>query len=102
MRENSKVKEEKTKRTVDSIESLRTRMDQLKKAQESFSSYSQEQVDKIFFEAAMAANKARIPLAKAAVEETGMGVLEDKVIKNHYASEYIYITHIKILKLAEY
>ena len=65
-------------------------MDQLKKAQESFSSYSQEQVDKIFFEAAMAANKARIPLAKAAVEETGMGVLEDKVIKNHYASEYIY------------
>ena len=90
MRENSKVKEEKTKRTVDSIESLRTRMDQLKKAQESFSSYSQEQVDKIFFEAAMAANKARIPLAKAAVEETGMGVLEDKVIKNHYASEYIY------------
>ena len=90
MRENSKVKEEKTKRTVDSIESLRTRMDQLKKAQESFSSYSQEQVDKIFCEAAMAANKARIPLAKAAVEETGMGVLEDKVIKNHYASEYIY------------
>lgn len=90
MRENSKVKEEKTKRTVDSIESLRTRMDQLKKAQESFSSYSQEQVDKIFFEAAMAANKARIPLAKAAVEETGMGVLEDKIIKNHYASEYIY------------
>ena len=90
MRENSKVKEEKTKRTVDSIESLRTRMDQLKKAQESFSIYSQEQVDKIFFEAAMAANKARIPLAKAAVEETGMGVLEDKVIKNHYASEYIY------------
>lgn len=90
MRENSKVKEEKTKRIVDSIESLRIRMDQLKKAQESFSSYSQEQVDKIFFEAAMAANKARIPLAKAAVEETGMGVLEDKVIKNHYASEYIY------------
>ena len=55
-----------------------------------FATYTQEQVDKIFFEAAMAANKARIPLAKMAVEETGMGVVEDKVIKNHYASEYIY------------
>ena len=53
-------------------------------------SYTQEQVDKIFFEAAMAANQARIPLAKMAVEETGMGVVEDKVIKNHFASEYIY------------
>ena len=62
----------------------------MKKAQEVFSTYSQEQVDKIFFEAAVAANKMRIPLAKMAVEETGMGIVEDKVIKNHYASEYIY------------
>ena len=52
--------------------------------------FSQEQVDKIFHAAAMAANQARIPLAKMAVEETGMGVVEDKVIKNHYAAEYIY------------
>ena len=62
----------------------------MRKAQERFASYSQEQVDQIFFEAAMAANKARIPLAKMAVEETGMGVAEDKVIKNHFAAEYIY------------
>ena len=65
-------------------------MKAMKKAQEIFSTYSQEQVDKIFFEAAIAANKMRIPLAKMAVEETGMGIVEDKVIKNHYASEYIY------------
>ncbi len=75
---------------VDSIESLRKRMSELRKAQEIFAKYSQEQVDKIFYEAAMAANKARIPLARMAVEETKMGVLEDKVIKNHYAAEYIY------------
>ncbi len=62
----------------------------MRKAQERFASFSQEQVDQIFFEAAMAANKARIPLAKMAVEETGMGVAEDKVIKNHFAAEYIY------------
>ena len=62
----------------------------MRKAQREFAKFTQEQVDHIFFEAAMAANKARIPLAKMAVEETGMGVMEDKVIKNHYASEYIY------------
>ncbi|MBO4346067.1 MAG: bifunctional acetaldehyde-CoA/alcohol dehydrogenase, partial [Lachnospiraceae bacterium] len=63
---------------------------ELKEAQKVFADYSQEQVDRIFYEAAMAANRQRIPLAKMAVEETGMGVVEDKVIKNHYASEYIY------------
>ncbi|MBE6987030.1 MAG: bifunctional acetaldehyde-CoA/alcohol dehydrogenase [Ruminococcaceae bacterium] len=61
-----------------------------RQAQAQFSEFSQEQVDKIFLAAATAANKARIRLAKLAVEETGMGVVEDKVIKNHYASEYIY------------
>jgi len=61
-----------------------------RQAQEKFASYSQEQVDKIFLAAATAADKARIPLARMAVEETGMGVVEDKVIKNHYAAEYIY------------
>ncbi|MBQ9973428.1 MAG: bifunctional acetaldehyde-CoA/alcohol dehydrogenase [Oscillospiraceae bacterium] len=59
-------------------------------AQQAYSSYSQEQVDAIFMAAAMAANRARIPLAKQAVAETGMGIVEDKVIKNHFASEYIY------------
>lgn len=62
----------------------------MRKAQAEFATYSQEQVDKIFFEAAMAANKQRIPLAHAAYDETGMGVFEDKVIKNHYAAEYVY------------
>ena len=62
----------------------------VRKAQRAFSSYSQEQVDAIFLAAATAANQARITLAKLAVAETGMGVVEDKVIKNHYASEYIY------------
>ena len=75
---------------VDSIESLENAMNRVKAAQQEFSKFSQEQVDKIFKEAAMAANMMRIPLAKAAVEETGMGVVEDKIIKNHYASEYIY------------
>lgn len=75
---------------VDTVESLENEIEKVKAAQKVFSTYSQEQVDKIFFEAAMAANKARIPLAKLAVEETGMGVVEDKVIKNHYAAEYIY------------
>ena len=76
--------------TVDSIESLENAIKRVRSAQEKFSKYSQEQVDKIFQAAAIAANKARIPLAKMAVEETGMGVVEDKIIKNHYASEYIY------------
>ena len=75
---------------VDNIDNLSIRMKELREAQREFATYSQEQVDKIFYEVAMAANKARFELAKMAVEETGMGVLEDKVIKNHYAAEYIY------------
>ena len=75
---------------VDSTETLQKLIDNVRKAQKEFSTFSQEKVDKIFLAAAMAANKARIPLAKMAVEETGMGVIEDKVIKNNYAAEYIY------------
>ncbi len=75
---------------VDSVEALTIRLNEIRAAQREFATFSQEQVDKIFFAAATAANKARIPLAKMAVEETGMGIVEDKVIKNHYASEYIY------------
>jgi len=76
--------------TVDSVETLESAIERVRAAQQIFSTYTQEQVDKIFLAAASAANKARIPLAKLAVEETGMGIVEDKVIKNHYASEYIY------------
>src|SRR5574344_962199 len=75
---------------VDSMEALAIRIGEIKEAQKKFSTYTQEQVDAIFKAAAIAANKARIPLAKMAVEETGMGIVEDKVIKNHYAAEYIY------------
>lgn len=75
---------------VDSVETLAKTLERVKNAQKEFSKYSQEQVDKIFQAAAIAANEARIPLAKMAVEETGMGIIEDKVIKNHYAAEYIY------------
>jgi acetaldehyde dehydrogenase/alcohol dehydrogenase len=75
---------------IDSVEALEAKLAEMRKAQEIFSTYSQEQVDKIFFEAAKAANKMRIPLAKQAVAETGRGIIEDKVIKNHYAAEYIY------------
>ncbi|CZT55551.1 Aldehyde-alcohol dehydrogenase [Eubacteriaceae bacterium CHKCI005] len=75
---------------VDSVDALVAKMAQVREAQRKFSTFTQEQVDQIFFAAAMAANQQRIPLAKMAVEETGMGVVEDKVIKNHYASEYIY------------
>ena len=75
---------------VDTIEALEERLAGVREAQRIFTAYTQEQVDKIFTAAALAANKARIPLAKLAVEETGMGIVEDKVIKNHYASEYIY------------
>ena len=75
---------------VDSTQTLQEKMKAMREAQKIFAAYSQEQVDKIFFEAASAANKMRIPLAKMAVEETGMGIVEDKVIKNNYASEYIY------------
>lgn len=75
---------------IDSVEKLEAELDRVRAAQREFATYPQEQVDKIFFAAAMAANKARIPLAKMAVEETGMGLVEDKIIKNHYAAEYIY------------
>ncbi len=75
---------------IDSVDSLKEHIAVMRKAQAEFATFSQEQVDKIFYQAALAANKARIPLAKLAVEETGMGLVEDKVIKNHFASEYIY------------
>ena len=75
---------------IDSVDALATRIKEMRAAQAEFATFTQEQVDKIFYEAAMAANKARIPLAQMAVEETGMGLMEDKVIKNHFASEYIY------------
>ncbi len=75
---------------IEDVDSFNEVFERVKKAQEQFSKYSQEEVDKIFLAASIAANQARIPLAKMAVEETGMGVVEDKVIKNHYASEYIY------------
>ena len=75
---------------IDSVEALTAKMEAMREAQREFATFTQEQVDKIFFEAALAANKMRIPLAKMAVEETGMGIVEDKVIKNHYAAEYIY------------
>jgi len=75
---------------IDSVDVLLKKIDEMKKAQKIFATYSQEQVDKIFYAAASAANKNRILLAKMAVEETGMGIVEDKVIKNHFASEYIY------------
>jgi len=81
---------EKKAQIVDSVESLEKALKELRKAQAVYAGYSQEQVDKIFLAAATAANMARIPLAKMAVEETGMGIVEDKVIKNHYAAEYIY------------
>ncbi|MDD6619984.1 MAG: bifunctional acetaldehyde-CoA/alcohol dehydrogenase [Eubacteriales bacterium] len=78
------------KEIIDSVEKLEAELDRVRAAQREFSTFSQEQVDKIFLAAAKAANMARIPLAKMAVEETGMGVVEDKIIKNHYAAEYIY------------
>ena len=78
---------------VDSVESFEALIDRVHKAQEVYSHFTQEQVDKIFKAAATAADKARIPLARMAIEETGMGVLEDKIIKNHFASEYIYNKH---------
>ncbi len=74
-------------RTAEDLEAVITKAHE---AQAKYASYTQEQVDKIFREVALAANKARIPLAQMAAEETGMGVMEDKVIKNHFASEYIY------------
>ena len=82
--------ENKEYEIVDSVEKLEETIEKVRKAQQVFATYTQEQVDKIFLAAASAANKARIPLAKLAVEETGMGIVEDKVIKNNYAAEYIY------------
>jgi len=75
---------------VTNVEELMIRIKEVRIAQKEFSTYTQEQVDEIFRQAAMAANNSRIDLAKMAVEETGMGIVEDKVIKNHFASEYIY------------
>jgi len=75
---------------INSIDTLMQKLEVMREAQREFATYSQEKVDQIFFEAALAANEQRIPLAKHAVEETGMGVVEDKVIKNHYAAEYIF------------
>ena len=86
------AKKEATKvpETLSDAEMLEQKIASMREAQKVFATYTQEQVDKIFFEAAMAANKMRIPLAKMACEETGMGVVEDKVIKNHFASEFMY------------
>lgn len=88
---------------VDSVETLEKAIERVRKAQNEFGKFSQEQVDKIFQAAAVAANQARIPLAEMAVEETGMGVVEDKVIKNHFASEYIYnaYRHVKTCGVIE-
>ena len=75
---------------VTTVEELKAKIESIRKAQKEFSTFTQEQVDRIFRDAALAINNARITLAKMAVEETGMGIVEDKVIKNHFASEYIY------------
>lgn len=75
---------------ITTTEELIRKIEKIKEAQKVYSTYSQDEVDKIFKAAAIAANKERIKLAKMAVEETGMGIVEDKVIKNHFASEYIY------------
>ena len=80
----------KASEIIDNIEALTAKLKAMREAQAQFAAFTQEQVDKIFYAAAVAANQARIPLAKMAVAETGMGVVEDKVIKNHYAAEYIY------------
>ena len=82
-----------TQTPVTTVETLEAMLAVMRAAQREYGQFSQEDVDRIFRAAAMAANKARIPLAKLAVEETGMGVVEDKVIKNHYAAEYIYNTY---------
>lgn len=88
---------------IDSVESLENALVRVRAAQKEYSTYTQEQVDRIFLAAAIAANKARIPLAKMAVEETGMGVVEDKVIKNNYAAEHIYnaYRHVKTCGVIE-
>ena len=84
------AKKETIPTIIDTPEALTAKMAAMKEAQKIFATYTQEQVDKIFKAAAPAADKMRIPLAKMAVEETGMGIMEDKVIKNHYAAEYVY------------
>ncbi len=81
---------EKVYTIVDGVEALEAKLAEVRAAQAKFATFTQEQVDKIFAAAASAANKERISLARMAVEETGMGIVEDKVIKNHYAAEYIY------------
>ena len=91
MAKNAEAKAEvKVPEVIDNVEALQAKIQAMRVAQKVFATYTQEQVDKIFKAAAIAANKARIPLAKMAVEETGMGVVEDKVIKNNYAAEYIF------------
>ena len=87
------TEEKKTTELVETVEQLEALIDRVAAAQKEYATFSQEQVDKIFKAAATAADKARIPLAKMAHEETGMGIVEDKVIKNHFASEYIYNKH---------
>ena len=89
----TKKQKPKAEAIVDSLDALNELIQRAKKAQEIYSTFTQEQVDKIFKAAAAAADKARIPLAKMAVEDTGMGIVEDKIIKNHFASEYIYNKH---------
>lgn len=88
---------------IDNVEALEKALVRVRAAQKVFATYTQEQVDRIFLAAAIAANKARIPLAKMAVEETGMGVVEDKVIKNNYAAEHIYnaYRHVKTCGVIE-
>lgn len=81
---------EQTTQLVDNVPALEEKLSRVRKAQQKFATYTQEQVDRIFLAVATAANQARIPLAKMAVAETGMGIVEDKVIKNHFAAEYIY------------
>ncbi|MDF2474391.1 MAG: iron-containing alcohol dehydrogenase [Anaerocolumna sp.] len=90
MAKKETIMNEQASGIIDNVDALLAKMQKMREAQEIFSTYTQEQVDKIFFAAAVAANKQRISLAKMAVEETGMGIVEDKVIKNHYAAEYIY------------
>ncbi|MBQ9695766.1 MAG: bifunctional acetaldehyde-CoA/alcohol dehydrogenase [Oscillospiraceae bacterium] len=93
----SKAKKAAPVEIVDSVETLMAKFDEVRAAQQIYSTYTQEQVDAIFKAAALAANHARIPLAKMAVAETGMGIVEDKVIKNNYAAEHIY-NHYKNVK----
>jgi acetaldehyde dehydrogenase/alcohol dehydrogenase len=85
-----KINTDSTITKVVDAKSLQRKLNEIRKAQKIFSIYTQEQVDQIFLAMAVAADKARIPLAKMAVRDTGMGIVEDKVIKNHYAAEYIY------------